>query len=85
MKKMINIRNTIIIVLCITIVLMAIGFIAISVKLKAYRDKEEAVADYPYPFDVVSGAAERIQASVKDAVFAEDPAPPDQKNEINCR
>lgn len=41
MKKMINIRNTIIIVLCITIVLMAIGFIAISVKLKSYRDKEE--------------------------------------------
>ena len=41
MKKMINIRNTIIIVLCITIVLMAIGFIAISVRLKSYRDKEE--------------------------------------------
>lgn len=46
MKKMINIRNNIIILLCITIVLMAIGFIAISVKLKAYRDKEEK-------FDVV--------------------------------
>ena len=42
MKKMINIRNNIIIVLCITIVLMAIGFIAISVKLKAYKDKEES-------------------------------------------
>ena len=42
MKKMLSIRNNIIIVLCITIVLMAIGFIAISVKLKAYRDKEES-------------------------------------------
>ena len=42
MKKMINIRNNIIIVLCITIILMAIGFIAISVKLKSYRDKEES-------------------------------------------
>lgn len=46
MKKMINIRNNIIIVLCVTIILMAIGFVAISVKLKAYRDKEES-------FDVV--------------------------------
>ena len=39
---MLNIRNNIIIVLCVTIVLMAIGFIAISVKLKAYKDKEES-------------------------------------------
>lgn len=42
MKKMLSIRNNIIIVLCITIVLMSIGFIAISVKLKTYRDKEES-------------------------------------------
>ncbi len=42
MKKMINIRNNIIIVLCITIVLMAIGFVAISMRLKSYQDKEES-------------------------------------------
>lgn len=42
MKKMLNIRNNIIIVLCITIVLMAIGFIALSVKLRAYQEKEES-------------------------------------------
>ena len=31
MKKMINIRNSVIIILCITIIFMAIGFIVISV------------------------------------------------------
>ena len=64
MKKMINIRNNIIIVLCITIVLMAIGFIAISVKLKAYKDKEES-------FNVVSSDISKkstIKGSTKSPV-----------------
>ncbi|MBR2678673.1 MAG: hypothetical protein IKE63_04570 [Bacilli bacterium] len=42
MKRILNIRNNIIIVLCVTIILMAIGFIAISIELKTYRDKEES-------------------------------------------
>ncbi len=42
MKKMLYIRNNIIIILCVTIVLMAIGFVALSVRLKAYQEKEES-------------------------------------------
>lgn len=34
MKKIINIRNSIIIILCVTIIIMTIGFIILSVKLQ---------------------------------------------------
>ena len=39
MKKMINIRNGIIIILCVTIVFMGIGFIILSVELKTKKDE----------------------------------------------
>lgn len=38
MKKMINIRNSVIIILCITIICMAIGFIVVSIELKKQKD-----------------------------------------------
>lgn len=39
MKNMIRIRNSLIIVLCITIVLLGIGFIVLSVRLKQKNDE----------------------------------------------
>lgn len=38
MKKMINIRNSVIIVLCFTVVFMAFGFILVSAELKHEKD-----------------------------------------------
>lgn len=69
MKKMINIRNTIIIVLCITIVLMAIGFIAISVKLKTYRDKEESFNVVFYDVSKQNVAKGSAKTPVSDATI----------------
>jgi len=40
MKKMINIRNSVIIILCITIICMAIGFIVISIDYTKNKKKE---------------------------------------------
>ena len=40
MKKMINIRNSVIIILCITIICMAIGFIVISVDYTKNKNKD---------------------------------------------
>lgn len=40
MKKMINIRNSIIVILCITIICMSIGFILLSVKLKSKSNNQ---------------------------------------------
>ena len=40
MKKMIGARNTIIIVLCFTIVCLGIGFILLSMEIKKEREKE---------------------------------------------
>lgn len=39
MKKMIHIRNGVIIILCMTIICMGVGFIALSVEMKALRDE----------------------------------------------
>ncbi len=39
MKKMIHIRNSVIIMLCITIICMGIGFIVLSVKYKSETEK----------------------------------------------
>ncbi len=39
MKKLINIRNSVIIILCITIICMAFGFIVVSMELKNEKDK----------------------------------------------
>ena len=43
MKKMINIRNSIIIVLCMTIILMAIGFIVLAVEYN--KNAKKAIFD----------------------------------------
>ena len=40
MKKMLNIRNNVIIILCITIICMAIGFIVISVDYTKNKNKD---------------------------------------------
>lgn len=40
MKKMINIRNSIIIILCVTIIFMAVGFIVISVDYTKNKNKD---------------------------------------------
>ncbi len=47
MKKMINIRNSVIIILCITIICMAIGFIVISVD---YTKKNNEDSSYNVSF-----------------------------------
>ena len=47
MKKMINFRNCLIAVLCITIICLSIGFVVLSIKLK---DKEEEVSVYDLSF-----------------------------------
>ena len=39
MKNMINIRNSVIIILCMTIVVLGIGFIVLSVELKKKSDE----------------------------------------------
>jgi len=39
MKKMIHVRNGVIIILCITIICMGVGFIALSMEMKALQDK----------------------------------------------
>lgn len=39
MKKMLNVRNIIIVILCITIICMGIGFIILSVELKNKKDE----------------------------------------------
>lgn len=39
MRKMINIRNSVIILLCITVICMAFGFIVISLSLKSEKEK----------------------------------------------
>lgn len=39
--KMPNIKNIIIIVLCVTIISMAVGYIVLSVKLEGYRQEED--------------------------------------------
>lgn len=39
MKKMINIRNSVIIILCVTIVCMGIGFIVLSMKLEDMKNE----------------------------------------------
>ena len=41
MKKMLNIRNGIIIILCLTIIFMAIGFIIISLKLESFKNNTQ--------------------------------------------
>ena len=41
MKKDNKIKNTIIVILCITIVSMAIGFIVLSMRLESYKNEEE--------------------------------------------
>ena len=47
MKKMISFRNAIIVILCITIIFLSIGFIVLSVKLK---DLKEDVDSYSVTF-----------------------------------
>ena len=42
MKKMVNIRNSVIIVLCFTIICLVVGFIIVSMELK--KEKEEALS-----------------------------------------
>ena len=39
MKKMIHIRNSVIIMLCVTIIFMGIGFIVLSIRLKGETEK----------------------------------------------
>lgn len=38
MKKLINIRNSVIIILCITVICMAVGFIVVSIELKKQKE-----------------------------------------------
>ena len=42
MKKLINIRNSVIIILCITVICMAIGFIVVSIELKKQKEVENS-------------------------------------------
>ena len=51
MKTMINIRNSVIIVLCVTIVFMGIGFIVLSMKLE---DKINDVGKFDVSFTNVT-------------------------------
>ena len=46
MKNMLNIKNSIILVLCITIICMGIGFIVLSLELKS-KQKEISIAKPP--------------------------------------
>ena len=46
MKKMINIRNSIIIVLCVTIIIMGIGFVFLAMKLN--NSSQDAVFDISF-------------------------------------
>ena len=57
MKKRANIKNTIIVVLCITIIAMGIGFMVLSMRLESYRSEEEV-------FDVRFTAV-RMMSSIK--------------------
>ena len=57
MKNMIHIRNSVIIVLCITIIFMGIGFIVLSVDLKNKKDEVHS-------FDVIFTSVNRA-SSVK--------------------
>lgn len=41
MKKEKNIKNVIIVILCITIISMAVGFMVLSMRLEQYRNEEE--------------------------------------------
>lgn len=41
MKKLINARNSIIVILCITIICLGIGFIVLSVKLNTYKERKD--------------------------------------------
>ncbi len=41
MKKMINIRNSVIIILCVTIICMGVGFIVLSMKLENEKNEVE--------------------------------------------
>lgn len=50
MKSMIRIRNNIIIVLCLTIILLGVGFILLSVKLKQIKDTDNT---YSIVFDSI--------------------------------
>jgi len=57
MKNMIYIRNSLIIILCFTVICMGIGFIVLSVELKKERDKDSS-------FQVVFSSIEKT-SSVK--------------------
>lgn len=61
MKKLINIRNSVIIILCITIICMAFGFIVISMELKTEKDRVPS-------FQVVFSKIEKI-SSVKGSTI----------------
>lgn len=39
MKKMINFRNCLIAVLCVTIICLSVGFVVLSIKLKSFEDE----------------------------------------------
>ena len=57
MRKMINIRNSVIVLLCITIICMGIGYIVLSMKLKNVQDEVHS-------FDVAFSAVKKT-SSVK--------------------
>ena len=54
MKNMINIRNSIIVILCMTIICMTIGFIIMAVKLKI---KNDSVQEYKVIFSEIKKAS----------------------------
>ena len=65
MKKMINIRNSIIIILCITIICMAIGFIIISID---YTKKLKKACSYDVLFTNIKKLSS-VKGSNKEPTF----------------
>lgn len=55
MKAFQNVKNVIIIVLCVTIISMAVGFIVLSVRLEGYKQEEEV-------FDVRFTSVKRLSS-----------------------
>ena len=68
MKKMINIRNGIIIVLCLTIIFMGIGFIVLSVELKNTKDE---VHSFDVSFSRIEKSSSVKGSSVEPSSSAE--------------
>lgn len=64
MRKMINIRNSVIILLCITIICMAFGFIVISLSLK---NEKEKVSSFNVAFTKVKKTSSAKGSSIEPA------------------